>query len=168
MHSSPSLIDRIESLPQRELYFFALFRVLMASLIVALVFSPLSALMSEAHHPVLAEAVSIGYLMAATGLLAWGRNERWLQPLVFWSAVADILAATLLTHALPDASAGISMTLLFNISAAATLLPLTRGMLLAVLLLLLLVAPCLNCLEAVKKPPPVAFKVMCLLPITIL
>src|SRR5256885_8841137 len=37
---------------------------------------------------------------------------------------------------------------------------------LAVLLLLLLVAPCLNCLEAVKKPPPVAFKVMCLLPIT--
>ena len=39
-------------------------------------------------------------------------------------------------------------------------------LLLAVLLLLLLVAPCLNCLEAVKKPPPVAFKVMCLLPIT--
>src|SRR5476651_2812720 len=38
----------------------------------------------------------------------------------------------------------------------------------AELLLLLLVAPCLNCLEAVKKPPPVAFKVMCLLPITIL
>src|SRR5437867_13124918 len=35
------------------------------------------------------------------------------------------------------------------------------------LLLLLLVAPCLNCLEAVKKPPPEAFKVMCLLPITI-
>src|SRR5205823_2743753 len=29
-------------------------------------------------------------------------------------------------------------------------------------------SPCLNCLEAVKKPPPVAFKVMCLLPITIL
>src|SRR5438093_1215086 len=33
---------------------------------------------------------------------------------------------------------------------------------------IMLVAPCLNCLEAVKKPPPVAFKVMCLLPITIL
>src|SRR5476649_2007193 len=41
-------------------------------------------------------------------------------------------------------------------------------LLMAVLLLLLLVSPCLNCLEAVKKPPPVAFKVMCLLPITIL
>src|SRR5262249_21200240 len=41
-------------------------------------------------------------------------------------------------------------------------------LLLAVLLLLLMVAPCLNCLEAVKKPPPVAFKAMCLLPLTIL
>ncbi|KRG87701.1 ATPase [Stenotrophomonas daejeonensis] len=131
MHSRSSLIDRIESLPRRELYFFALFRVLIASLIAALVFSPLSALMQEAHHPGLAEAVSVVYLLAAACLLVWGRNERWLQPLVFWSAVLDILAATLLTHALPGASAGISMTLLFNIAAAATLLPLSRGMLLA-------------------------------------
>src|SRR2546429_69900 len=30
---------------------------------------------------------------------------------------------------------------------------------------ILLVASCLNCLEAGKKPPTVAFKVMCLLPI---
>src|SRR5256885_15760182 len=41
------------------------------------------------------------------------------------------------------------------------------GAIAGVLLLLLLVAPCLNCLEAVKKPPPVAFKVMCLLSLTI-
>src|SRR5699024_10824992 len=40
-------------------------------------------------------------------------------------------------------------------------------LLLAVLLLRLLVAPCLNCLEAVNKPRPVAFKVVCWLPITI-
>src|SRR5262252_8117150 len=39
---------------------------------------------------------------------------------------------------------------------------------LAVLLPLLVVAPCLNCWGTVKKPPPVAFKVMCMLPITIL
>ncbi len=131
MTSPSSLIDRIESIPRRELYFFALYRVLIASLIAALVFSPLSALMSEAHHPALARAVSIGYLPVALGLLAWGRNERWLRPLVFWGAVSDILAATLLIHALPGASAGISMTLLFNISAAAMMLPLSGGMLLA-------------------------------------
>src|SRR5436853_3567161 len=32
-----------------------------------------------------------------------------------------------------------------------------------ILILLLLVAPCLNCLKAVRQPPPVAVKVMCLL-----
>jgi len=140
IESRSSLIDRIESIPRRELYFFALYRVLIASLIAALVFSPLSGLMSEAHHPLLARAVSVGYLPIALGLLVWGRNERWLQPLVFWGAVADILAATLLTHALPGASAGISMTLLFNISAAAMLLPLSRGMLVAVVASLATVA----------------------------
>src|SRR6476469_1632952 len=41
-------------------------------------------------------------------------------------------------------------------------------LLLPVVLLLLLVAPGVSCLEAVKKPPPVAFKVMCLITITIL
>src|SRR5262249_34405745 len=51
--------------------------------------------------------------------------------------------------------------------------PLKRGdlclvLLLAVLFLFLLVAPCLNCLEAVKKAAPVWFKVMCWLSVTIL
>src|SRR5947209_725885 len=41
-------------------------------------------------------------------------------------------------------------------------------LMLAVFVMILLVAPCINCLDAVKKPAPVAFKVMFLLPITIL
>src|SRR5260370_40434664 len=41
-------------------------------------------------------------------------------------------------------------------------------LLLAVLLLLLMVAPCLHCLEAVTKPPPLPFQGMFLLPLTIL
>ncbi|WP_305805740.1 PAS domain-containing sensor histidine kinase [Stenotrophomonas sp. YIM B06876] len=133
MSPSPSLIDRIESIPRRELYFFALYRVLVASLIAALLFSPLSMLVGEANHPRLADIVSISYLAVSLGLLLWGRNERWLDTIVFWSVASDILAATLLTHALPGASAGISMSLLFNIAAAAMLLPLARGMLIAVL-----------------------------------
>src|SRR5699024_6577479 len=48
------------------------------------------------------------------------------------------------------------------------LVHLSLVLLMAVLLLLVLVPPCLNCLEAVKKTAPVAFNVMCLLPITIL
>jgi len=128
---STSLIDRIESIPRRELYFFALYRVLIATLLAALVFSPLTPFVGEAHQPLLAAAVTILYLLISLALLAWGRNERWLQPIVFGSLLIDIAAATLLSHALPGASAGISMSLLFNIAAAALLLPLSRGMLLA-------------------------------------
>lgn len=133
MAPSTSLIDRIESIPRRELYFFALYRVLIATLLAALVFSPLTPFAGEAHQLQLAEAVTILYLLIALALLAWGRNERWLQPIVFGSLLVDITAATLLSHALPGASAGISMSLLFNIAAAALLLPLSRAMLLALL-----------------------------------
>jgi len=130
---STSLLDRIESIPRRELYFFALYRVLIATLLAALVFSPLTPFAGEAHRPLLAKAVAVGYLLVSLALLAWGRNERWLQSIVFGSVLVDIVAATLLSHALPGASAGISMSLLFNIAAAALLLPLARAMMLALL-----------------------------------
>lgn len=133
MAPSPSLIDRIESIPRRELYFFALYRLLVASLLAALVFSPLSAMVGESHLPKLAQVVSILYLLFAGAVLLWGRNERWLQTIVFWSVMGDTAAALLLSHALPGSSAGISMLLLFNIAAAGMLLPLSRAMLVALL-----------------------------------
>ncbi|WP_313271234.1 ATP-binding protein [Stenotrophomonas sp.] len=133
MGPSTSLLDRIESIPRRELYFFALYRVLIATLLAALVFSPLTPFAGEAHRPLLAKAVAVGYLLVSLALLLWGRNERWLQSIVFGSVLIDIVAATLLSHALPGASAGISMLLLFNIAAAALLLPLARAMMLALL-----------------------------------
>lgn len=133
MAPSSSIIDRIESIPTRELYFFALYRVLVAALLSALVFGPLTPMVGEAHQPRLAQAVSIAYLLVSIGLLVWGRNERWLQRIVIGSVVVDIAAATLLSHALPGASAGISMSLLFNIAAAGLLLPLSRAMLIALL-----------------------------------
>jgi len=130
---STSLLDRIESIPRRELYFFALYRVLIATLLAALVFSPLTPFAGEAHRPLLAKAVAVAYLLVSLALLLWGRSERWLQSIVFGSVLVDIVAATLLSHALPGASAGISMSLLFNIAAAALLLPLARAMMLALL-----------------------------------
>ena len=133
MVPSSSIIDRIESIPTRELYFFALYRVMVAALLSALVFGPLTPMVGEAHHPQLAQAVSIAYLLISIGLLIWGRNEGWLQRIVIGSVVIDIAAATLLSHALPGASAGISMSLLFNIAAAGLLLPLSRAMLIALL-----------------------------------
>ena len=131
MSPSASLIDRIESMPRRELYFFALYRVLMAAVIAALLFSPFSNLVGIADHPRLAGVVASTYLVVALLVLLFGRNERWLRAIVVGSVAVDIVAATLLAHALPGASAGISMSLLFNIAAAATLLPLSLGMSLA-------------------------------------
>ncbi|ARO69438.1 two-component sensor histidine kinase [Xylella fastidiosa subsp. pauca] len=128
---SASLIHRIEFAPQRELYFLALYRILEAGLIAALVFSPVSILVDPESDPYLGTAVAVGYLLLATILLVWGRNERWFTPLVFGSTVADILAATLAIHALPKASAGIAMMLLFNVAAAAILLRLRFSMILA-------------------------------------
>ena len=133
MAPSSSIIDRIESIPTRELYFFALYRVLVAALLSALVFGPLTSMVGEAHQPLLAQSVSIAYLLISLALLIWGRTERWLQRIVFGSVMIDIAAAVLLSHALPGASAGISMSLLFNIAAAGLLLPLSRAMLIALL-----------------------------------
>ncbi len=135
----PSLIDRLESIPRRELYFFSLYRVLEAAIMAALVFSPLSEMVGQARNGVLGGVVAVVYMVAAVVLLLLGRNERWLVPLVFAGACIDILAATLMTHALPPVAAGIAMMLLFNVAAAAMLLPLRYGMGVAVLASLALV-----------------------------
>ena len=128
-----SLIDRLESIPRRELYFFGLYRVLEAVIMAALVFSPIAEVVGEARNPALGGGVAVLYMVAAVVLLMLGRIERWLLPLVFVGTCIDILAATLATHALPAVAAGIAMMLLFNVAAAAMLLPLRYGMTVAVL-----------------------------------
>ncbi|WP_454829339.1 sensor histidine kinase [Pseudoxanthomonas wuyuanensis] len=129
-----SLIPRIESAPARELYFFALYRVLEAGLLAALLFSPLASMLGEPRHPMLGTAVAIGYLSATLLFLLLARQHQWLTVLVFVSTCVDITAAVLITHALPSATAGIAMMLLFNISAASLLLT-SRYLALAVALL---------------------------------
>lgn len=135
-----SLIHRIESIPKRELYFFALYRVLEAGLVAALVFSPLREVVGTPRSMALGGSVAVAYLVAALGLLVLGRNERWLTPLVFGGTCLDILAATMATHALPEVDAGIAMMLLFNVAAAAMLLPLRYGLAVAVLASIAMVA----------------------------
>ncbi|WAC61754.1 ATP-binding protein [Pseudoxanthomonas sp. SL93] len=131
MRHAQSIMSRIESVPRRELYFFALYRLLEAGILAALMFSPLAGVLGEARHPELGTAVTFGYLLAALLFFFVGRNVRWLTATVFASVCVDLLAAALATHALPSATAGIAMMLLFNVSAAALLLPST-GMAVAV------------------------------------
>lgn len=127
------LLDRLESSLEHELYLFALYRILGACLIVGLVFSPLSTLIPAPASPELASWVSLFYLGFALALFVGGRHRGHIQRTASIGAVIDILAATLISHALPGAEAGIAMMLLFNIAATASLLPLYQGLAIAAL-----------------------------------
>ena len=133
MTQRPSLIANLESAPGRELYFFSLYRVLEAGILAGLLFSPLSEMLGQPRAPMLGTAVAVGYLLFATIMLLLGRKERWLVPLALVGVCVDIVVAVLITYALPEATAGIAMLLLFNVAAAALLLPFRLGVGIAVL-----------------------------------
>ncbi|HTL13651.1 MAG TPA: ATP-binding protein [Thermomonas sp.] len=111
---------------RRELYFVTLYRILEAALLCLVVFGPAAAMLSAPRAPMLARAVAVGYLLVAVGLLFAGRRGR-VAGQALAGVLVDIAAASLAMHALSDASAGIAMMLLFNVGAAAMLLPLRLG-----------------------------------------
>lgn len=123
--------DKIVSVSRRDQHLFALYRTLVAAVITALAFGPLTPFLSQSRHPRLAGIVALVYLTVALVLWLCGRNKRWLTPVTLLGITADIIAATLTIHAQPDAAAGISMMLLFNIAVAATMLPLKYGLCIA-------------------------------------
>ncbi len=123
MTQRPSIIPHLQSAPARELYFFALYRVLEAGILAGLLFSPLSGMLGEQRAPSLGTAVTLAYLVFAVTMLLLARQQRWLVPLVVVGVGVDIVVASLATYAVPEATAGIAMLLLFNVAAAALLLP---------------------------------------------
>lgn len=128
MTQRPSIIAHFESAPGRDLYYFALYRVLEAGILAGLLFSPLSGMLGEQRDPLLGTVVTIGYLVFAMFMLFLGRREQWLVPLVLTGVGVDIVVASLATYAVPDATAGIAMLLLFNVAAACLLLPRKLGL----------------------------------------
>ncbi|HEY5970833.1 MAG TPA: ATP-binding protein [Pseudoxanthomonas sp.] len=133
MTQRPSIIAHLESAPGRELYFFSLYRVLEAGILAGLLFSPLSGILGQVRAPMLGSLVTAFYLVFSLVMLFMGRRERWLVPVVVVGVCVDIIVASLITHALPGATAGIAMLLLFNVAAAALLLPYRMGRGVAVL-----------------------------------
>ena len=113
---------------RRELYFFSLYRIFEAALLGLVLFSPFGFLAGDPRLPLLARAVSFLYLFAALLLFEWARHGHGLRWQVLVGTTIDILAATLATHALPEADSGIALMLLFNIGSAALLLPLRFGL----------------------------------------
>ncbi len=112
---------------RRELHYFTLYRILEAAVLCLVVFSPVGLLIGQPHNPMLASTVALLYLLAAIVLFLKGRTGR-MRPQVLVGALVDVSAAVLAIHALPGAASGISMMLLFNVGAAALLLPLRLGL----------------------------------------
>ncbi len=124
---SPAASTSPQAAIRRELYFFTLYRLLEAALLCLAVFSPVGMLLGEPRHRLLAAAVAIGYLLAA-GILFFAGRRGAIRTQVLAGVAVDIAAAALAMHALPISSAGIAMMLLFNVGAAALLLPLRLGL----------------------------------------
>jgi len=115
---------------RRELYLLALYRTLEAAMLGLAVFGPLQGVFGgEARDPALAAAVAATYLLAAAVLLVLSSRPTVPLPAqVVFGVLVDIAIATLAVHALPHAGPGIAMMLLFNVGAAALLLPLHLGL----------------------------------------
>ena len=133
MAQRASTFGFISSAPERELYFFALYRLLEAALIAGVLFSPLRDLIGEPAQPQLAALASILYLVLATVLLLLGRMEEWRNAVVVVGVAADIAMAALVSHALPAAATSAALLLTFNLAAGALLLPLAASLSLALL-----------------------------------
>ena len=128
--------------PGRELYLFALYRVLVASLLALVVFSPAGALIGNLHLPELARTVSATYLALSTLLLVHARRAQdpaAHAPHAIAGMAIDITVVVLATHAMPGAGPGIALMLVFNLAAAALFVPLRWAMAFASLATLALV-----------------------------
>lgn len=106
----------------RELRLFNLFRALEAMLLVLVVFGPVAGFFDEPRYEVLARAAVLTYLFSALVGVALGRRID-VRISAGVGIAADLFFGLLAMHALPSAGTGIALMLMFNIGAAALLLP---------------------------------------------
>jgi two-component system sensor histidine kinase PilS (NtrC family) len=113
---------------RRELYLFALYRVLEAGLLALLAFGPMLAPQLDLSHQLPVSAVSAFYVVAAVVLLLQARRARTVQLPTLVGVAIDIAVASYIAHAVPAAASGVALMLLFNVGSAALLLPLRVGL----------------------------------------
>jgi two-component system sensor histidine kinase PilS (NtrC family) len=112
------------SLVQRETYFFSLYRVLQATLLVGLLFTPFGNQLVAADAPVFARGIALAYVVAALLLLFWGSvGDHTRRVPVYVGIAIDIVATLLSLHATSNLDAGIATLILINIASASTLVP---------------------------------------------
>ncbi len=119
-----SLQDAVS--PQhRELYFFALFRVLEAGILGIVAFTPLGLTMAVIREPVLLQVVTLGYFIAALFLINSSRHEGngiSLRRQTAFGLVLDLVVWATCLLAMDGGESGLAMFMIFNIGAGALIL----------------------------------------------
>lgn len=113
---------------RRELYFFNLYRLLEAALLMLVLSGSLAGLYGDGPASPLGLPVAAAYLLFAIGMLLWCARQEDVQRPVLLGVGVDILLAAIALVLLPSAAPAIVMMLLFNVAAAAVLLPLRLAM----------------------------------------
>ncbi len=132
MQASHALPSGIEATHRRELYFFSLYRVLQACLLVLAAHGPLESIVTL-HLPVLAKTLSLAYLFAAIGFLLLARRSHWPLPQQVALALAiDLTVAMLAKLSMGGVESGVALLLLVNIGAAAVILSARSSLLFAI------------------------------------
>ena len=130
MSQRPAAAAEADSALRRELHFFTLYRLLEAALLTFLLFSPVSEYISAPRDEGVAQATAASYLFAALVLFVIRkRGDLQLQALV--GVVFDLFFGALAVYALPAMHSGIVLMLMFNVGAAALLLPTHLGLAIA-------------------------------------
>src|SRR5690606_10163519 len=119
--------DDADSALRRELYFYTLYRLLEASMLVLVLFGPVADMIEPPRHDLLARVVALSYLFLAAILFTFGRRGD-LRGQAFAGICCDLLFGILAIHAIPVAGTGIALMLMFNLGAAALLLPPRLGL----------------------------------------
>ena len=105
-----------------ELRLWNLYRILEAALLVLVLFGPIAGMLEAPRHDLFGSAVAIAYVFIAALLFAFGRHGD-LRNIALAGVATDVFFGILAMHALPAAGTGIALMLMFNVGAAALLLP---------------------------------------------
>lgn len=108
----------------REFYFFNLFRVLEAIIILALMYSPYAIEWVKIVHPLLGRGTAVFYLIFSLFAVAFATREaRYYRVWIDLALVVDIIACALAMFSIQHQFLSLALLLLVNIGGAATLLP---------------------------------------------
>ncbi|MGQ0799387.1 MAG: PAS domain-containing sensor histidine kinase, partial [Pseudomarimonas sp.] len=92
---STALPTGLEAAHRRELYFFTLYRVLQAAMLVLATHGPFDGLVNLTH-PLVARWLSLVYLLLAVVFLLMGRRSKWPLPAQVAMALGVDIAVALL------------------------------------------------------------------------